>query len=130
MTTRAPFSLLVLALCLLLTAASTFAQPLPTASPQQVGLSSERLARLVRTLKADADKGTIPGAVVLVARHGKVALFEAVGVRDPATRAPMTRDAIFRIYSMTKPITSVSTMMLWEEGRLSMADPISKHIPQ
>src|SRR5262245_54460224 len=79
-------------------------------------------------LRADSEKGTIPGAVVLVARHGKIALFEAVGVADPATKAPMTRDTIFRIYSMTKPITTVSAMMLFEEGHLQLSDPVAKYI--
>jgi CubicO group peptidase (beta-lactamase class C family) len=106
------------------------AQSLPSARPEQVGLSSERLSRLTATLKADVDKGVIPGAVVLVARHGKVALFEAIGVRNPETKAPMTKDAIFRIYSMSKPITSVSAMMLFEEGRFGLAEPVSKYIPQ
>ena len=106
------------------------AQSLPTARPEQVGLSSERLNRLTATLKADIDKGVIPGAVLLVARHGKVALFEAVGVRNPETKAPMTKDSIFRIYSMSKPITSVSAMMLFEEGKFGLAEPVSKYIPQ
>jgi CubicO group peptidase (beta-lactamase class C family) len=106
------------------------AQSLPTARPEQVGLSSERLDRLTATLKADIDKGVIPGAVLLVARHGKVALFEAVGVRNPETKAPMTKDSIFRIYSMSKPITSVSAMMLFEEGKFGLAEPVSKYIPQ
>jgi CubicO group peptidase (beta-lactamase class C family) len=118
------------ALLCLVTVNFVWAQALPMARPEQVGLSSDRLNRLTATLKADVDKGVIPGAVLLVARHGKVALFEAVGVRNPETKAPMTKDAIFRIYSMSKPITSVSAMMLFEEGRFSLADPVSKYIPQ
>jgi len=106
------------------------AQSLPSAKPEQVGLSSERLNRITAAIKADVDKGVIPGAVVLVARHGKVVLFEAVGVRNPETKAPMTKDSIFRIYSMSKPITSVAAMTLFEEGRFSLADPVSKYIPQ
>jgi CubicO group peptidase (beta-lactamase class C family) len=81
-------------------------------------------------VKADVDKGALPGAVLLVARHGKVVMFDAVGMLDPATKAPMTRDAIFRIYSMSKPITSVAAMMLFEEGKLTLNDPASKYIPQ
>ncbi len=73
--------------------------------------------------------GHIPGAVALVARHGKVAYHESFGRLDPASDAPMTHDAIFRIYSMTKAIVSVAVMMLWEEGRLLLSDPISKYIP-
>jgi CubicO group peptidase (beta-lactamase class C family) len=118
------------ALLCLVTVNFVEAQALPTARPEQVGLSSERLNRLTATLKADADKGVIPGAVVLVARHGKVALFEAVGVRNPETKAPMTKDSIFRIYSMSKPITSVSAMVLFEEGKFNLAEPVSKYIPE
>src|SRR5712692_10342647 len=118
------------ALLCLISVNFVWAQALPVARPEQVGLSSDRLNRLTATLKADVDKGVIPGAVLLVARHGKVALFETVGVRNPETKAPMTKDAIFRIYSMSKPITSVSAMMLFEEGRFSLADPVSKYIPQ
>ena len=106
------------------------AQGLPSVKPEQVGLSSERLGRIVATLKVDAEKGTIPGAVLLVARHGKIALFEAIGALDPQTKAPMTKDAIFRIYSMSKPITSVTAMTLVEDGRLGLADPVAKYIPQ
>jgi CubicO group peptidase (beta-lactamase class C family) len=118
------------ALLWLFTLAAAEAQSLPSAKPEQVGLSSDRLNRITATLKADVEKGVIPGAVVLVARHGKVALFDAVGVRDPATKAPMTKDAIFRIYSMSKPITSVAAMVLFEEGKFSLGEPVSKYIPQ
>jgi CubicO group peptidase (beta-lactamase class C family) len=106
------------------------AQSLPTAKPEQVGLSAERLSKITVTLKADVAKGVLAGAVLLVARHGKIAMFEAIGVRDPATKTPMTKDSIFRIYSMSKPITSVAAMTLLEEGRFSLADPVSKYIPQ
>lgn len=120
----------LLALLSLLFAAFVEAQGLPSATPEQVGLSSERLARITALLKADSDKGTIPGAIVLVARHGKVAMFEAVGVRDPGTKAPMTKDAIFRIYSMSKPITSVAAMILFEEGKVTLDQPVARHLPQ
>ncbi|HZX84412.1 MAG TPA: serine hydrolase domain-containing protein [Reyranella sp.] len=110
--------------------AATFARAgdLPSAAPAEVGLSAERLNRITQMLRADAEKGTIPGAVIMVARHGKVALFEAVGVSDPGTKTPMARDTLFRIYSMTKPITTVSAMMLFEEGRLQLSDPVAKYI--
>src|SRR5712692_11839726 len=107
-----------------------WAQPLPTAKPEQVGMSSERLARLGPALKAQIANERFPGAVVLVARKGKIAYFESVGQRDPATGAPMTKDAIFRLYSMTKPFTSVATMMLLEDGRLLLNDHVSKYIPK
>jgi CubicO group peptidase (beta-lactamase class C family) len=107
-----------------------WAQPLPTAKPEQVGMSSERLARLEPALKAQIANDRFPGAVVLVARKGKVVYFETVGQRDPATGAPMTKDAIFRLYSMTKPFTSVAAMILVEEGKLLLADPVSKYFPE
>jgi CubicO group peptidase (beta-lactamase class C family) len=125
------FKALMLAALLCVTAAgAAFAQSLPSAKPEQVGLSPERLQRLTDVIKADVDKRVIPGAVVLVARHGKIAFFETVGVRDPATKVPMTKDTIFRIYSMSKPITSVAAMVLWEDGKFNLAEPVSKYIPQ
>ena len=103
--------------------------PLPTAAPEDVGLSSSALHRLSSAITDRVASGHVPGAVALVARHGKVAYFEAFGRRDPAGDAPMTTDAIFRIYSMTKAIVSVGVMMLWEEGRLLLGDPIGKYLP-
>jgi CubicO group peptidase (beta-lactamase class C family) len=115
--------------CLLLSTAAQ-AQSLPSAKPEEVGLSSERLAKLTARLKADIEKGVILGAIVVVARHGKIAMFEPLGMLNPETKAPMTRDAIFRIYSMSKPITSVAAMILFEEGKLALNEPVSKYIPQ
>ncbi len=115
-----------LALALLVPA---WAADLPRGSAESEGLSSERLARITATLKADVDAKKIPGAVLLVARHGKVVYHEAVGRLDPAGETPMTRDGIFRIYSMSKPITSVAAMMLVEEGKLKLDDPVDKYIP-
>ena len=106
-----------------------WAKDLPSAKPEQVGMSSERLARVGGWLKSEVEKKKIPGAVVLVARHGKVAYYEAVGVQDPATGAPMSKDSIFRIYSMTKPIATVAAMMLAEEGRLMLETPVAAYIP-
>jgi CubicO group peptidase (beta-lactamase class C family) len=120
----------LVALLCLVTSGLAQAQSLPVVKPEQVGLSSERLGRITAMLKADVDKGTIPGAILLVARHGKIAAFDTVGVRDTGSKAPMTRDAIFRIYSMSKPITSVATMILFEEGKLALSDPVGKYIPQ
>ena len=114
----------------LLTGPAGAQAPLPSARPEQVGLSTERLGQLGQVLRQEIAKGKIPGAVALVARKGRIAYHEAFGSRDPATRAPMTRDAIFRIYSMTKPVTSVAIMMLQEEGRLVLNDPVSKFLPQ
>jgi CubicO group peptidase (beta-lactamase class C family) len=128
---RSTTSLLAVLLCVL-TVATAHAQGagLASAKPEQVGLSSERLGRITATLRADVEKGVIPGAVLLVARHGKLAMFEAVGTLDPASKAPMPRDGIFRIYSMSKPITSVAALMLFEEGKLTLDQPVSKYLPQ
>jgi CubicO group peptidase (beta-lactamase class C family) len=98
--------------------------------PEEVGLSSERLQRVSDALRNDIDKGVIPGAVVLIARHGKVASLEALGYRDREAGAAMSTDAIFRIYSMTKPFTSVAAMMLAEQGSLLIADPVSTYLPE
>lgn len=108
----------------------TYAQGLPQAKPEEVGFSSERLARITETLRSDVAKGTLPGAVLLITRHGKVAYFESVGFRDPQSKAPMTKDTIFRIYSMSKPIATVTAMMLVEEGRMSIDEPVGKYLPQ
>src|SRR5437879_13858446 len=121
---------LLAALLWLSTVALVPAQSLSSVKPEQGGLSSERLGRIVTTLRNDSQKGQIPGVILLVARQGRIALFESVGVLDPATKAPMTKDAIFRIYSMSKPITSVAVMMLVEEGKLALGDPVAKYLPQ
>jgi CubicO group peptidase (beta-lactamase class C family) len=109
--------------------ATVAAQNLPMAKPAEVGLSAERLDRITQWLAAESAKGTIPGAVTMIVRNGKVAYFEAVGVLDPESKAPMTKDAIFRIYSMSKPITSVAVMMLVEQGKITLDEPIAKYIP-
>jgi CubicO group peptidase (beta-lactamase class C family) len=94
------------------------------------GLSAERLKQFDAVVRADVDKGLIPGFVMLVARDGKVELSSAYGKQDPASGTPMTQDSIFRIYSMTKPIVSVAAMILVEEGRMQLADPVAKFIPE
>jgi CubicO group peptidase (beta-lactamase class C family) len=103
--------------------------PLPVCKPEDVGLSSAALGRLATALQDRVASGHLPGAVALVARHGKVGWFEAFGAQNPTSGAPMTTDSIFRIYSMTKPLVSVGVMMLWEEGRLLLSDPIEKYLP-
>ncbi|NPU65835.1 beta-lactamase family protein [Bradyrhizobium sp. 83012] len=108
-----------------------FAEGLPKVDrPENVGLSSERLQRLTHAFQADVDKGLIPGAVVLVARKGKVAYAKAFGFQDREKQVPMKLDAIFRVASMTKPFTSVAAMMLVEEGRLQLLDPVSVYLPE
>ena len=99
------------------------------AKPEDVGLSSERLARITEMMKRHIAAGEISGGVTLVARHGRIAHFEATGVTDIETKKPMTKDAVFRIASMTKPVTGVAIMMMLEEGKLKITDPVSKYIP-
>lgn len=98
--------------------------------PSAVGLEAARLARIREALERDVKAGLLPGAVVGIARHGKIAYLEAVGQRDAAAGQPMWADAVFSIASMTKPMTSVAIMMLAEEGRLLLGDPVSKFLPQ
>ncbi len=94
------------------------------------GMDPERLANIPIRMKAFVDKGTIAGAVTLVARHGVVASLEAVGYQDLETKTPMRTDTIFQVRSMTKPVTAVGIMILMEEGRLSPLDPVEKHLPE
>jgi CubicO group peptidase (beta-lactamase class C family) len=117
----------------LLVAAATFgaraADPLPRAKPESVGMSSARVAHIGEVLKAEVAKGHMPGAVVAVARQGKLVYYEAIGWRDKEANAPMTTDAIFSIASMTKPMSSVALMQLFEEGKVLVSDPLGKHLP-
>ena len=103
---------------------------LPRAKPEAVGLSSERLARLTARMQQGVDEGEIPGAVVWVARRGKVAYEQCFGLREPQSGAPMTMDAIFRIASMSKPVTSMAIMMLAEQGLLALGDPVEQYLPE
>ena len=105
------------------------AEGLPNAKPEEVGLSSERLGRVTEMLRANIAANEIPGAVLVIARHGKIAYFESLGLLDPQAKIEMRKDAIFRIYSMSKPITTVAAMMLFEEGKLSLNEPVGKYIP-
>lgn len=93
-------------------------------------LSQQRLDRITAYFRQQVTDGRIPGAIVMIQRHGKPAYLKTFGVRDVTTRRPMTTDTIFRLYSMSKPITAVAAMMLVEEGRLSLDDPLSKYIPE
>src|SRR3984957_18185991 len=104
--------------------------PLPQAKPESLGLSSVRLQRMSDAFKRDIDKGTIPGATVMVARRGQIGWFEALGRQSPAASTPMAHNSIFRIFSMTKPIVSVGIMMLLEEGQFLLNDPVAKYIPE
>jgi hypothetical protein len=117
-----------LAACIL--CAHATAQDLPPASPESVGLSAARLARIATTVDQSIQEKRIAGAVTLVARHGRVAWLKAQGMLDREAARPMPADAIFRICSMSKPITSLAVMMLYEEGRFLLDDPVSKYIPE
>jgi CubicO group peptidase (beta-lactamase class C family) len=103
---------------------------LPTAKPEHVGLSAARLDRLSDALRRQIDRAHIPGAVALIARNDRVAYFESFGARDPIAGDAMPKDALFRIYSMTKPIVSVAAMMLWEEGRFLLNQPVGAYLPE
>src|SRR4051812_21546589 len=111
------------------TARPAIVHSLPTATPDSVGVSSERLARLHKGMQAYVDRHEVGGIVTLIARDGKVVDVHASGFQDVENRKPMQADTIFRIASMTKPITSVAVMMLEEEGKLFLSDPVSKFIP-
>jgi CubicO group peptidase (beta-lactamase class C family) len=105
-------------------------QDLPTTKPESVGLSSERLERIATAVQRNIDEKRIAGAVTLVARRGRVAWFKAQGMMDREAGKPMRTDSMFRICSMTKPITSLAVMMLYEEGLFLLDDPVSKYIPE
>ena len=102
---------------------------IPRAKPERVGMSSERLARIAPAMQRYIDAGLTPGVITAIVRKGKLVHFEVQGDMDVEAGKPMQADAIFRIASMTKPITSVALMMLWEEGHFQLRDPVSKFIP-
>ncbi len=118
--------------CLLLFCIPTvvFGQGLPTAIPEEVGVSAERLERIRPVLQDYVDKGNLPGFLTVVARRGKIVHFETIGMQDVENNKPVEADTIFRIYSMSKPITSVAVMMLYEEGHFQLGTPVSKFIPE
>ncbi len=99
------------------------------ASPESVGMSSERLAKIAPVMQEYVDDGKLAGLATFIARKGQVVHHETYGMADIAAKKPITRETIFRIYSMTKPVTAVAAMMLYEEGKLSLKDPVSKYIP-
>jgi CubicO group peptidase (beta-lactamase class C family) len=118
------------ALVLNATAARAFeGAPLAQAPADQVGLSAKKLERVRDALKGEIDQGKLPGTVVMVARKGKVAYADAVGLQDKSAGKAMALDSVFRIYSMTKPLVSVAAMMLVEDGKLQLTDPVSKFLP-
>ncbi|PYS36477.1 MAG: beta-lactamase [Acidobacteria bacterium] len=120
-------------MCLLIVLLATVplvSATLPNTKPEEVGLSSERLQRISQLIQRRIDAGEISGAITAVARNGRIAHFEAKGLMDIETRKPMAKDAIFRIASMSKPITGVAIMMLVEEGKVRLTDPVSRFIPE
>src|SRR5690606_31482895 len=104
--------------------------PLSEANPATVGISAERLTWVDNMIQESIDQGQIPGAVALIARNGKIVYHKAFGMADTENNRQQKKDDIFRIASQTKPITSTAVMMLWEEGKLQLDDPISKYIPE
>jgi CubicO group peptidase (beta-lactamase class C family) len=106
------------------------ADPLPRARPEEVGMSSERLALIGKTVEAEIARGQLPGAVLAIARRGKLVYFETFGYRDKAASAPMPTDAIFSIASMTKPMVAVGALQLYEQGKLLMDDPVARYFPK
>ena len=120
----ASFLLLVLLTC------AAGAADLPTAKPESVGMSTQRLGKLKSEMQALVDRNQLPGVVTMVAKDGKVVEFDVAGKRDVESGAPLQKDSIFRIYSMSKPITGVAMMLLFEEGKWQLNDPVSKHIPE
>jgi CubicO group peptidase (beta-lactamase class C family) len=103
---------------------------LQMAQPEEVGMDSDRLSRVTAAMQGLVDDGLLAGVVTMAARDNKIVHFESVGYRDKEANAPMTNDALFRIYSMTKPITGVALMMLYEEGKFKLSDPVEKYLPE
>jgi CubicO group peptidase (beta-lactamase class C family) len=128
--TRRPASLLsLLAAAALLHAGLSWSQALPVVSAESVGMSSQRLDKISTAMQAEIDSKRLPGAVVMVARKGKLVYSKAFGSLNNAALAPMQTDSVFRIYSMTKPMVSVALMMLVEDGKVQLTDPVSKYLP-
>jgi CubicO group peptidase (beta-lactamase class C family) len=125
-----PVRAIVIAFACCFPLTSWAADPLPRAKPEDVGMSSERLALIAKAVNSEIASGQLPGAVIGIARRGKLIYFEAFGYRDKAAGAPMTTDAIFSIASMTKPIVAVAALQLYERGQLLMDDPLDKYLPK
>lgn len=129
-TLRPPTILLVCCLVPLGLISISWGQGLPTAKPEDVGVSPGKVKELSKFMQSLVDDGKIAGGVTMMARHGKVIHMKAVGMADREAGKPMRTDSIFRIASMTKPVTSVAVMMLWEQRKLGLDDPVSKYIPE
>ena len=121
------------ACCALLVTAAAFAasdETVALTKPEDVGVSAERLERVTAAMQRYVDAGNLPGVVTLIARRGKIVHFGAVGSRNVAANAPMTRDTIFRLYSQSKPVTAAAVMILFEEGKFLLTDPVAKYLPE
>ena len=129
-TMRKTILLTAIALVIVVFDAPASAQGLPTAAPESVGLSSAQLDRVTAGLQAHIDQGHIAGVVAAVVRDGRLVYMEALGQADIEAARPMPKDAIFRLYSMTRSMTSLAAMILWEEGAFQLDDPISRYLPQ
>ena len=116
-------------IAVLICVAGVRAQSLQAAAPETVGMSAQRLGQISAVLKREIEQGNLPGAVVMVARKGRLVYSDAIGFQDSQGAKPMPKDAIFRIYSMTKPLVSVAALMLVEEGKIQLTDPVSKFLP-
>ncbi|HZP92138.1 MAG TPA: serine hydrolase domain-containing protein [Burkholderiales bacterium] len=123
------FAALLLCVLAFLPPAFAWPQALPPAPAESVGMSAQRLGRIGEAYKHEIDQGKLPGVVVMVARKGKLVYADAIGFQNKEAGKPMTKDAIFRIYSMTKPLVSVAAMMLVEDGKIQLTDPVSKFLP-
>ena len=135
MTSRSAFRIRLLflrlfAITVICTDAPTLAQLVPVAEPESVGMSSDRLDRIGQLVRRKIHDDKLVGAVTMVARRGKLVHFEEFGKADVEADKPLRKDAIFRIYSMTKPITSVAAMMLHEEGKFQLYDPLYLYLPE
>src|SRR5262245_40638075 len=124
MNTRALVVIALVSSSLALTAASKLA------SPESVGFSTEGLKTYQQTMRALVDEGKLANVETLVARHGKIVQLDAYGVQSLTDKKPVTTKTIFRLASMTKPIVGVAMMMLWEQGKWTLDDPVAKHIPE
>src|SRR5215467_430200 len=116
-------------LAALVASAPAFAETLTVTAPEKVGMSKARLDQITTVFKSEIDKNQLPGAVIGVVRKGQLVYFETIGYRDPVKKDAMPANAIFAIASMTKPMVSVAIMMLHDEGKLLLSDPIGKFVP-
>src|ERR1700693_3028004 len=115
----------------LLVCVAAFAQPLPMAKrPEDAGFSSKRLEKTREAIKADVENNRVPGAVLILVRNGKIVTYDAIGYQDRAEKTPMKKDSIFRIASMSKPITTVAAMILAEEDKLDVGAPVAQYLPE